>query len=1156
MSFGLLSVGHRWIRVRVSQGETMRAARKRAGILACCACLCVLILTLAAAQTQTTGRIAGTVRDAQGATIVSAAVTVENPATGDKRSATTDEAGSYSVSFLPPANYEINIAHPGFRTAAFHSVAVGVGATTTVNVALQLSQANVQVTVSDAPPLVSSDTSELNTTLEARRLGSLQTAGRNILQLLPLAPGVTAPLPNNNALGRNTPNVSVNGARVTQNSYLINGVDANNISMHDLGDVGVPAPESISEVKVQTSMYDASVSGAGGGSVQVITRSGTNSLHGNIYEYFRNEALNANDANLKAAGIARPPLKRNAYGATLGGPILKDRAFFFVSYQGTREANAATDQSLYKNVLIDSRLTDDRSEGTLAAEFGVSSIHPAALALLDARLPNGQFLIPTPQNDGRVTGTSMSTFHEEQFNANLDYRWSSGDLLAAKFFFADAPLFSALGGSSFGTPANLPGFGNQVNTSNRVLSVEHIHSFSPRIVNDARFGYNLIRRDELPQEPIKDGDIGIQRPTAAVFPGLPLIQLSLDGAAIGTSSITLVEASRSASFVDAITLQRGSHHLSLGGEIRRSEWHVPRPNVQSYGSIVFLSFEDFLAGNTAFSDLASGAPDRDALATDYHLFIQDEWKVSSKFTLNLGLRYELDPPPYDAHGRIGGFDPALYQPRLDENGLPIGPPARGMVEASNAPEGSIPGVLRVGKRILKSVDPNNFGPRIGLAWSPLTSGRLAVRAGYGIFYSRPSFFYLALNYFAPPFFLDAVASGLPLDHPFADVPPESSFPLVQVPSTLAATIVDRNARTPYYQHFNTSLQFEVARNTTLQIAYAGSRGVKLFRSVAINQARIASLNHPVVNQVTGEVITSNTLDNTASRAPMQGVDTGFFTLNESSAQSAYHSLQVTARRQVAEGLQFSANYTFSRSIDNASNPGGGALPNGSVDRGGGLDTGNVWGNQLSARANRGLSDFDRTHDLVVNFVWDLPHPGFADRTRLERVVLRHWQLAGIVTVISGLPVDVFDPSGGSLYGLFGARPNWAPGANGKTATSNVPAGYYFNPSAFVPATVDPGQPIPSAHDPTALASGGGTDLGNVGRNVLRGPRQSNVDLSVGKMFPVRESKSVEFRTDFFNLLNHANRDNPISDITLSDFGRIVSFSTSPRIVQLSLKFSF
>jgi len=1138
-------------------------------VRAVAACVFVLLPISASAQTQTTARIAGTVRDAQGAVIVRAEVAAENSATGEKRTAMTDESGGYVLTSLAPGTYQISITAHGFASALYNNIRAGISDTVTIDAVLKVAGATSEVTVNDAPPLIQSSSAEIGVAIDARTLSAMPLPTRNFLQLTALAPGVSMPLTNNSAIGRNTPNFSVNGARTSQNNLQINGVDANDISAHDFNAVAIPAPESIGELVVQTSMYDASVGGAGG-SVQVVTKSGSNAPHGNVYEYFRNTALNANDPNLKAVGLGPPVLRRNVYGATVGGPLRKDRAFFFLSYQGTREANGATDQSLYKSVLIADGLTDDRSEATLLNTFPVSSIDPTALALLNTRLPGGQFLIPTPQRGGRVTGTAVSTYGEEQFNTNFDYRFGSADSLAAKLFFADAPQFYALGGATFSGGSSLPGFGTERTVNNRILSLQEVHTFSPITVNEARSGYNFIRNNEVPQESIRDSDIGIHRPTADTFPGLPLILLDREsgGASIGSSFVTVQGTSPSLSLVDVLSLQRGRHSIRVGGEFRHYRWDA-HANVNAYGEIDFATFNDFLTGASDFSSIGTGLDRRNFRASDYNVFVQDDWKLSRKLTVNLGLRYELDLPPYDTEGRIGGFDPALYRPRMEvEDGFPVGPPVGGIVMAGNAlPQYDLPGVPRVGKRILKSIDPNNFGPRLGLAWSPLNSDRLVLRGGYGIFYSRPSFIYLGLDFFAPPFYITSLSFGQTFANPFPNALPANQFPVLQPGIPLTATIMDRNNRTPYFQHYNASAEYELARDTAFQIAYVGTRGIRLFRQLAINQARIASTNHPIVNAVTGETITLNTDDNAPLRAPFQGTETSFFSLNQTNGQSTYHSLQATLNHRLSHGLVFQVSYTFSKSIDNASNAGGGAFSDGSLDTGSGLDTGNVWGNQLEAHANRGVSDFDRTHRFVLNYVWDLPKPSLVNSPL--RALLSNWQLSGLVIAMSGLPVDVFDPAAGSLYGLTGARPSWAPGATRKTATSNIPPGYFFNPFAFSLPTVQPGQPIPSAHDSTAIAPDGGTDIGNLGRNVLRGPSQSNVDFSILKRLPLSESKNIELRADFFNVLNHASRSNPISDISVAedvdpngrilspgDFGRILSFDSSPRIVQLSLSFNF
>ena len=293
-----------------------------------------------------------------------------------------------------------------------------------------------------------------------------------------------------------------------------------------------------------------------------------------------------------------------------------------------------------------------------------------------------------------------------------------------------------------------------------------------------------------------------------------------------------------------------------------------------------------------------------------------------------------------------------------------------------------------------------------------------------------------------------------------------------------------------------------------------------------------------------------------------------FSLNESSGQSTYHSLQVSLTRHSSRGLQFAAAYTFSKSMDNTSAAGGGAGSDGTLDTGNGIDTSGVVGNQVDPRANRGLSDFDRTHRFTLNFVWELPVPKRWSASRAGRTLFTEATLG--FRSMSGLPIDLYDPAGGTLYGsIFGARPNWVPNANRGAPTKNPPAGYYFNPYAFAEAMVQPGAVIPSAHDPSALAAGFGTDYGNVGRNILRGPSQSNVDLSVMKRFSFHESKNLEFRVDFFNALNHANKSNPVSGISAANldpttgriidpqnFGRILGSDSSPRILQLSLKFNF
>ncbi len=1078
-------------------------------------------------------------------------------ATGEERRVIADTTGGYAVLLLPPGIYRVSIAARGFKQALADDIQVNITQTTFVNADLEVGELKESATINTAPPLIQRDGPQLGRVVDSRAVSGLPLATRNFTQILGLSPGTAVALTDNSALVRNGQNISVNGARATQNNYQINGVDANRLGVNNANTLAVPAPETIQEFKVQTSLYDATYGRAGGGNVQVVTRSGSNDLHGSLYEYFRNDALNANNPFIKAAGAKRPVLQRNIFGGLLGGAIKKDETFFFVSYQGTRERNGASGNSLSQSVLVDSKLTNDRSADTLQSAYALASINPVALALLNVKLANGQFLIPTPQANGRYSGSAISRFREDQFNANIGYRINEKNWLAVKAFFSNAPQFLALPNAG----ANVPGSGADRNQNNRLIAIQEIHTFSSAVINEARLGYNFIRQDTFPQDLVKDADLGITRANASAFPGLGLIRIGAAGSVtIGTGPNVgdVQNAESSSTFADILSIARGRHSLRLGGEIIYYQTNI-RGNNSRRGQINIQSFTDFLVGNTTNSVYGDGIGDRSLRATDYDLFVQDDWKISRRLTLNIGLRYELNLPPYDTRGRIPTFDASLYEP-----GTLQGPPSGGLVLPGNViAQYDLPELPKVDKRVLQSIDPNNLAPRIGFAYSPLDSGRLVVRGGYGIFYSRASTIYISFS--VPPVYLTRRATARPLADPYLAVPSQGQFPILVPEVPLSSNVFDRDLRTPYLQQFNTSIQYAVSKDVVLEVAYVGTLGLNLLRTVAINQARLASQQQPIINEVTGQIITTNTpaSANVQLRAPFQGVEVSGFNQIQSTAQSNYNSLQISLTKRFSKGLQFLASYTYARSIDNGSGQDS-------------SDTFPILGNQLDNRANRGVSDFDRTHRFVLSYLWDLPRPPLAARSTAGRLLLSNWQLAGIITAMSGLPIDIVDSNAGSFYlgvnnGL--SRPSWAAGATRSTATSNIPPGYFFNPLAFARPTVLAGQLIPSSNG-TASAGATGTDFGNVGRNSLRGPRQANVDFSIIKRFPFNESKNIEFRAEFFNLFNHVNFANPISNLNAfassdgsidpntgqlinpGDFGRIVATSNNPRLIQLMVKFNY
>ena len=1144
----------------------MIVRRAETSLLALAFFLLLSIVVPTFAQSRTTGLIAGTVRDQTGAVIPGAEVVVVSGATAEERKTKTNYDGNYAVSLLPPGLYQVSLTASGFKKVVFYNVVVAITETTLINADLRVgSVIEESVTIRDAATVAQADGPRLGRVVDSRAVSELPLATRNFTQILGLSPGTDIGLADNTGVGRNSQNISVNGARRTQNNFQINGVDANTIGTNSALFIAVPAPETIEEFKVQTSLYDATFGRSGGGNVQAVTKGGSNFLHGDAYDYFRVDSLNANNPFLKAAGVVRPPLNRNVFGATLGGPIKQDRAFFFLAYQGTRERNGASVNSVSPSVLIAQGLTDDRSAKTLRKTFNVASIHPVAFALLNMKLPNAQFLIPTPQADGRYSGWALSHFQEDQVNGNIDFQINEKNWLATKLFLANAPWTLAM----FNGP-NVPGFDDERQLNHRLISIQDIHAFSSRVLNEARVGYNFVRNNSFPREPIKDSDLGIRRPNAESFPGLPLVRIAPNarGLTFGTgfANIDLQAAHYSTTVADVLSIMPGRHTIRTGAELLHYQVTIAL-NFFRHGQIDFNSFTDFLTGNANVSFLGSGINDRNLRATDYSFFIQDDWRLSPRWTVNLGLRFELDLPFYDTRGRISTFDPSLYQPRMLVNsaGVPQGPPIGGFVQAGNViTQYDLADVPNVSKRVITSIDPNNFAPRVGFAYSPLALSRLVVRGGYGIFYSRGSSGPLNNIQTPPTYLVGTRLAPSSLAEPFFAVPSSDKFPTLLPGATLTGQFLDRNVRTSYIHQYNTSVQYAAGKDLLLEVAYVGTRGLNLPRLIAINQAQLASPQHPIVNQVTRAIITTNTPANAQLRAPFQGVSIVNFSQSQTTAQSTYNSLQVSLTRQLSKSLRFLASYTFAKAIDNTSGR----------DE---FDFSTILGDQRDNRANRGVSDFDRRHRFVVSYFWDLPQPALAAKSTAARWLLSNWEVAGIVVAMSGQPIDIVDTGAGSFYGLNNgtnplARPNWAPGATRSTASSNVPPGYFFNPFAFVRPVVTAGQPIPSSNG-AAIANALGTDIGNVGRNVIRGPRQSNVDFSIIKRFPFRESKNIELRAEFFNLFNQVNLSNPISDfsavvatgssdsntgriINPGDFGRITSTSNNPRLIQFAVKFNY
>ena len=1094
----------------------------------------ILLGTIPSFGQITTGRISGTVVDQTGAVVQNANVTITNTEINLTRQVTSGEDGGFAVQLLPPGRYRVVVETSGFQNYQADAI-VNITETTALEIQLGVGAGINTVTVEPEAPVLQAETSQNGRVIEAVTLTQIPLPTRNFQQLLTLQAGAQSSVSNNTELGRGDSTITVNGQRTTSNSVRINGVDANSIGTNSTPNIAVPATDSLQEFVVQTSLYDAANGRNAGGNVEAVTRSGSNNFRGSVYEFFRDRALNANEPFVKARGLARPVLSRNQFGATFGGRIIKDRAFFFGSYQGTRERNGLSLNNSLTSPNIPAGLTDtNRTAAGLAAAFGLNPalISPVAVNVLNAKLPNGQFAIPSSGATGLAATTpvltvqsGLSRFRENQFNANGDVNFSDKHTVSIKNFFADNPTtqaiynFAGLGNRLEGQPnQQLVGFGGDLAIKQTLLSFTDNYVFSSNVTNQARFGFNRLLVTSVPQEPFTAAQLGITSPLANLYPGAPTLSFNGSDAQFFFGGAPLSDqSSRINAFTaqDFVSIVAGKHRLRTGGEFRYSTVKFyfnafSRGQINFTNSPTATAFQNFLIGN-GVSLIGSGVFDRSFRAKDLNLFLQDDFRINDRLTLNLGVRYDFYGLPVERDGRLVNFIPEQYR---------AGAPPNGLVQAAG---GNLAGVPTVDKTLVPT-DKNNFAPRFGFAYRLDQDARIVLRAGYGIYYDRISTRFANTQLFNFPYF--ALGVGLPgvlrtFSNPFIPLPQPSAFPTAATfPSPLtplspfvgvpvAGVFVDQNLRTPYVQQFNFGLQIEVAKNTVFEAGYVGNKGTNLLQIISINQGgRIAPNNILSTNKnITGGV---------------QQVQT--------TSLSNYNSLQTTLTRRFATGAQIIAAYTFGKSIDYYS---GTALN----------ELGNVPGDQFNWRTNRGRSDFNREHRLVVSGVYDLPN--FQFESNAARQIFNNFQVAGVAVFQSGLPFSVINSNGTSVI----QRASFSQNFNGDVYTSGDVSDRlngYFNRQAFTAAT-------------TADAP-----FGNTPRNFLTGPGQKNVDFSIIKFVPINERFRVEFRAEFFNLFNWVNYANPISNIALltptnqatSSFGRITSASTGPRVVQFGLKLNF
>ncbi|MBO0799230.1 MAG: TonB-dependent receptor, partial [Blastocatellia bacterium] len=731
------------------------------------------------------------------------------------------------------------------------------------------------------------------------------------------------------------------------NNFQMNGVQVNDLQASGAfsGGVAIPNPDAIQEFKVQTGLYDAAYGRNAGANVDVVTRSGSNELHGNIFEYFRNDALNANDFFRNLNGQPRGVLRQNQFGFTLGGPLKKDKLPFFISYQGMRQINglgtgAASNFSTPP-------FTNDRSRAALGRLFegqrgffqngqigpaiaaDGSNISPQALALLNLKLPNGQYAIPTPQTinpampfdvQGRSAFSVPATFDEDQFLVNLDLLQTERSKFAGRFFLANSSQNMPLPISQLGLTA--PGFPQLSDGKVRNLSLAHTYTFKPTLLNNAEFGFHRIASPIIQQEIFKWLDVGVKAPPVAN--DYPVVGVS-GSLALGGNGQGVDLVQNHFTLQDSLTYIHGRHTVRFGGGITRSQ--VNLSDFHFFGGLLFQSWPDFLLGlpagpvesggnGTAVSNVTAsldipGMLDRAWRLTDGNAFLQDDIKLTQSFTLNLGVRYERLSNLGDTLGRNSGFDTALANP----NPPPAGT-IDGYVVSRNIPGAVPPDVKQLDNTYgIRGEHQNNLGPRLGFAWrmpggSLPFAQHMVLRGGAGIYYSRATgqpFIQLAA---APPFGLVRQLVGAPnaaasFANPFGPALTFPQFPAYSPATAQTISFIDQGYRPPVTQQFSLNLQTELGRDLLLEVGYVGARGTHQIQNRSLNQALWAS----PANSIRGE--TTDTIANIRQRVPFLGFTAPGLNDIDSSASSWYHGLEASLIRRLSKGLQFLAAYTFS-----------------------------------------------------------------------------------------------------------------------------------------------------------------------------------------------------------------------------------------------------
>jgi hypothetical protein len=1127
-------------------------ARERAACVSRIAVVVVTALCFAmfcgerGAAQQATALLTGTIKDPTGAVISGAKVTLKSSDTNLARTASSNKDGDFLFTLIPIGTYEVQVEQEGFSKYVRKGIILEVNQNARLDLVLEVGTSTQVVEVTGDVTQVDTVSATLGNVENSRRIVDLPLVERDAFQLGLLQAGVFPPDENDGSLNP----FSVSGQRSESLSFLVNGGDNNDF----LGNNAVvdPNPDALGEFKILTNNYEAEYGRTSGGIVNQVIKSGTNSFHGDLFEFLRNDALNARNYFLPAV----TPFKRNTYGGTLGGPIIKDKTFFFVSYQGVRrhEGEAAPRMQ----VLSPAERSGDFSEllpATQLVDPTTGNPYPNNQVPVNSVIANyiAKYVpLPNIPNSNDFVSAPTRVDREEQGIARVDHHISDKDTIYASYIIDDLAQnfpFNIVNGASTG--GNVPvGSGFNTLTRTQFGSISWLHNFSPSVINEFTFAGNrsatlqAVPHDTTPPAALGFTNVRSDDPAGTAPPVMITASFNLGPSPQGPTKL------HDATFhwQDNVTMTRGRHNVKFGADLRRVrnnfDFDFDNNGVFDFGNNQNYSgnyLADFVGGffdsYSQFSRAVYGIR-----TTDWHFFGQDSWRVLPHLTLNLGLRYEYDSPLQDPHNEILGFFPGKQSTRFP--GAPLGI--------------LYPGDPGTPNRGLTYPDRNNFAPRFGFAWDVLGQGKLVMRGGFGIFYDLEdgalnlqfggeSPFGQVTQIFPSSYASGSVTPGVnTIADPFSAFGQTNPYPTggvvgstFGVPAIQFAYVVDPHFRTPYSENVNYGLQYQITQDTMVEADYVGSFSKKAVATTDVNapvqSVMQAQLNNAgFLNPDCARPLAACSIPTDPNSSPTGALQ--LFT-DLSSGTSSSNQFQLTVDKRFSHDFNIRGAYTFAHTID---------------DQSGFRYNSSVYSDPFNHRFDRGSANFDIRHRIVISGIWKLPFEHvLRNGNGFLRKLVGSWEVSGIAAFQTGTPFTIFSNTNSSQENIFFDRADivgpiqYFPARSlhtfdPSTATclgASVTGNFYFNPNAFDCASV-----------PTF-------SFGNSGRNILRGPGRNNFDLSVGRTFTISESKTIEFRSEFFNAFNHAQFFNPDHSGGSGNFGEILQ-ARDPRIIQFALKFYF